>query len=93
MGCLRCGCLYMTVVGKELHCPKCGHIQGGEMPDNADFIEQCELDIWQIIAKMHKNGVRYAIVQFILSDVVKTLELQGYCEDWLGKYMPKESQE
>ena len=86
MGCLRCGCQYMKVIGKEIHCPQCGHIQGGKMVDNADLIEKAEDEIWQIIAKMHKANVRYEVVHQIFVEITKTLELQGYAENWLTQY-------
>lgn len=63
------------------------------MSDNAVFIEQCEDEIWQIIAKMHRAGVRYTVVQFILTEIIKTLEIQGYCEDWLSNFLPKENED
>ena len=63
------------------------------MPDNADLIEQCEDEIWQIISKLHKAGVRYTVVQFILTEMISTLELQGYCEDWLSQFLPKENED
>jgi len=81
----------MKVVGKELHCPKCGHIQGGKMPDNATLIEQAELDIWQIIQMLHKAKVRYEIVHQIFAEITKTLEMQGYTEEWLGNCLPASS--
>ena len=56
------------------------------MPDDADLIEQCEIDIWQIVDKMHKAGVRYSIVHGIFQEMIKTLEMQGYCENWLSQY-------
>ena len=89
MGCLKCGSPYMEVVGKErkeLRCSRCGHIQktvGDTMLDDADLIEQAELDIWSIIQKLHKAGVRYEVVHQIFVEIVKTLEIQGYAEQWL----------
>jgi len=56
------------------------------MVDDADLIEKAELDLWDIINKLHKAGVRYTVVHFILLEMVKTLEMQGYTEDWLKKF-------
>uniref|UniRef100_A0A6M3KZW2 Uncharacterized protein n=1 Tax=viral metagenome TaxID=1070528 RepID=A0A6M3KZW2_9ZZZZ len=58
------------------------------MPDPADLIEQCEINLWQIVYKMHRAGVRYEVVHGIFQEMIKALEIQGYCEDWLLKYMP-----
>ena len=54
--------------------------------DNADIIEQSELDLWQIVYKMHKAGVRFEIVHGIFQELIKTLELQGYTENWLNQF-------
>ena len=51
--------------------------------DNADLIETCELELWQTVYKMHRAGVRFEVVYQIFVEITKTLELQGYCEDWL----------
>lgn len=59
------------------------------MPDNAELIESCELELWQIVYKMHRAGVRFSIVHGILQEMVQTLEMQGYTEDWLSQNMPK----
>ena len=57
-----------------------------EVMDNADFIEVCELELWDIINKMHRAGVRFSVVNGILQEITETLELQGYCEDWLSQF-------
>jgi len=54
--------------------------------DDVKFVKECESDIWNILAKMHKVGVRYDVVYFMLSEMVKTLELQGYCENWMERW-------
>ena len=54
--------------------------------DNADLIEQSELELWQIVSKMHKAGVRFEIVHSIFQEMIKTLEMQGYCENWLNQF-------
>ena len=54
--------------------------------DDTDFIEVCELELWNIINKMHRAGVRFSVVNGILREITKTLELQGYCEDWLSQF-------
>jgi len=56
------------------------------MVDDADLIESCESEIWQVIQKMHKANVRYEIVHQMFVEMIKTLELQGYVEDWLSQY-------
>lgn len=61
------------------------------MVDNVDAIEKAEQELWQIIEKMHKQGVRYSVVHFILAEIVKTLELQSYTEDWLEMYNQNKS--
>ena len=54
--------------------------------DNADLIEKYELVLWDTIHKMHKDGIRYEVVHFIVSEMVKSLEVQGYAENWLHSY-------
>lgn len=56
------------------------------MPDDADLIESCELELWEIVHKMHRAGVRFAVVHGIFQEMVKTLEMQGYTEDWLSTF-------
>lgn len=56
------------------------------MPDNADLIEQYELELWNIVYRMHRDGIRFAVTHGILQELVKTLDIQGYCEDWLNQY-------
>ena len=56
------------------------------MPDDADLIEQCELELWEIVYKMHRAGVRFAVVHSIFQEMIKTLEMQGYTEDWLAQF-------
>lgn len=58
------------------------------MPDDAEFIEKCELELWEIVHKMHRAGVRFAVVHGIFQEMIKTLEMQGYCEDWLYQFNP-----
>jgi len=55
------------------------------MPDDASLIGQAELDIWAIVDKLHKAGVRFAVVHEIFVEIVKTLELQGYSENWIDQ--------
>ena len=53
------------------------------MPNNIELIEKSESELWEIINRMHREGVRYKIVYGILEEIVKTLEIQGYAEQWL----------
>jgi len=61
-----------------------------KLPDSAEFIERCEDELWCTIAKMRKGGVRYKVIHMILNDMIKVLDIQGYCEDWLDKFLPRE---
>ncbi len=54
--------------------------------DNADLIEKYELELWDTIHKMNKDGIRYEVIQFVVSEMVKRLEVQGYVENWLHSY-------
>ena len=85
MGCPRCSKAWLKVEGNRLVC-SCGYVETVKMPDNADFIEKCEMELWDIATKMHKSGVRYEIIHGIFQEMIKTLELQGYTENWLNKY-------
>ena len=51
--------------------------------DNADQIAEFELEILETISRMHYAGIRFEAIHFILSGIVKNLELQGNCENWL----------
>ena len=53
------------------------------MPNNIELIEKSESELWEIINRMHREGVRYKIVHLILEEIVKTLEIQEYAEQWL----------
>lgn len=54
--------------------------------DNAALIERYEIELWNTIYKMHKDGIRFEVIHSIVSEMMKTLELQGYCENWLETY-------
>lgn len=56
------------------------------MPDDADQIEKCELEIWDIIYRMHKAGIRYEIIYNMVVEIKKTLEMQSYANNWLNQY-------
>ena len=56
------------------------------MVDPVEIIAQSEDEIWQVIARMHKAGVRYTVVYQMLIEIVKTLEIQGYAEGWLSQF-------
>ena len=58
------------------------------MPDNAALIAQCEIDLWQIVYKLHKAGVRFKVVHDIFQEMINTLAIQGSCEDWLDRFNP-----
>lgn len=54
--------------------------------DDVNLIEKYERDIQDTIDKMHKVGVRYSVIIFILREVIKGLEVQEYAEAWLREY-------
>ena len=55
-----------------------------EIMDDADFIERCEIRIWDILYEMHRKGVRYQILQQLFQDISKDLELKALAETlWL----------
>jgi len=86
MGCLKCQNPYLKVMGKGLHCPKCGHIQGSKMVDDDTLIAKSEEELWQLVDKLHKDGVRYEVIHSIFREMTQTLEAQGYAENWLKQY-------
>ena len=59
---------------------------GVKLMDDADFIEKCELGLWNIIYKMHQASVRYEVIHSIMVEMIKTLEMQAHCEEWLHQY-------
>lgn len=56
------------------------------MPDDANLIEESEMQLWDIIYKMHRANIRYEVIHQIMVEMVKTLELQGYVENWMETY-------
>jgi hypothetical protein len=56
------------------------------MVDNAETIEKYELELWNTIYKMHRDGIRFEVCHQIMQEMVKTLEMQGYCGNWLGRF-------
>jgi len=56
------------------------------MPDNPELIEKHELELWHIIYEMHKDGINYSTILFLLQEAVKNLDLMAYCEKWLALY-------
>ncbi len=56
--------------------------------NNADLIERFEDDLRQLIQKMHKDGIPYETIGFVLSEVIKNLKLMAYCEKWLAECTP-----
>lgn len=57
------------------------------MTNDADLIEKYELEIWDIINKMRKEGVRFSVIHSMFVEFIKTLDMQGYTEDWFN--LPK----
>lgn len=53
------------------------------MLDNPELIEKYEIELWQLIARMHSDGLKYDTVHFIFEEAVKALGLQAHCENWL----------
>ena len=63
------------------------------MPDNANLIESSQDEIFQIVEKLHKAGVRYSAIYYMLMELVKGLDTQSYAEEWLRMYnRPDETQ-
>ena len=56
------------------------------MPDNAELIERYELELQELIQRMHKEGISYQTMLFVLTEVIKNLDLRAYCEKWLAMY-------
>ena len=54
------------------------------MPDNPALIEYYEDELWQVINRMHRAGLSYANILFIMEEALKSLKLQAYCENWLA---------
>ena len=56
------------------------------MPDNPDLIERYELELQELIQRMHKDGIAYPTICFVLTEAIKNLDLMAYCEKWLAIY-------
>ncbi len=55
------------------------------MVDDVEYIAKCEDELWQIIDKMHKR-VRFEVIHSIMIEMAKTLEIQGYSEEWMNQH-------
>jgi len=88
VSCPKCQKGYRKVEGNRLIC-SCGYVEEVKtVVDNADLVETSEQDIWGIVERMRKSGVRYETIHFILQETIKTLEMQAYCEGWAEQNMP-----
>jgi len=54
--------------------------------DNPDLIEKYELELLELIQRMHRDGISYQTIYFVLTEVIKNLDLMAYCENWLAIY-------
>ena len=90
MACLKCGYPTYSDGKGNLVCSSCGRLEKVKMVDPADFIEKCELDLWDIVNKMRRSKVRCEIIYGILLEMTKTLEMQGYVEGWLSENLTKD---
>ena len=54
--------------------------------DNPDLIEKYELELLELIQRMHRDGISYQTICFVLTEVIKNLDLMAYCENWLAIY-------
>ena len=63
------------------------------MPDDAEYIERCEAELWQVVEKMQKAGVRFVVVEQLIKEIGETLEMQRYCEEWLKRHQPQGEEE
>jgi hypothetical protein len=54
--------------------------------DNALLIDKYNDELSRLIQKMHKDGISYATILFILSETLKNLNLMAYCENWLAEH-------
>lgn len=54
------------------------------MPDNPELIEKFEIELQQLIARMHSDGVRYEAMLFIVNEASENLrKVQTEVEKWL----------
>jgi len=51
--------------------------------DNADLIELYEIEIQQLIARMHSSGIRYEVIKDVFEFITKNLSLPAHCENWI----------
>jgi len=52
--------------------------------DNPKVIEKYELELQELIQRMHRDGISYQTICFVLTEVIKNLKLMAYCEKWLA---------
>ena len=57
------------------------------MPAHPNLIERYELELQELIQRMHKEGISYQTMLFVLTEVIKNLDLMAYCEKWLAIYV------
>ena len=53
------------------------------MPNDADLIEQAEDEVWQIIERMHKAGVRYEVLDWMFENIWRSLIMKNQAENYL----------
>jgi hypothetical protein len=54
--------------------------------DDPELIDKYEDELWQIIFGMHKDGINYSTILFVMEEAIKNLNLMAYCERWLAEY-------
>jgi hypothetical protein len=55
--------------------------------DSPDLVEKYEMELWNTVRKMHKDGIPYDTTHYILHEMTKSLGLMEYCENWLNQHI------
>ena len=53
--------------------------------DNPELIDRYIDELWQLIHRMHKDGISFSTAYDILHEMVKALDIKGYAENWLNE--------
>jgi len=51
--------------------------------DDPELIERFEIELQQLIARMHSGGLRYEAIKDIFEFITKNLSLPAHCENWI----------
>ena len=61
--------------------------------DNPDLIERYELELQELIQRMHKDEIRHEVIRDVFQNMTNCLDTMAYAEGWLSQTRPKKPTE